>query len=206
MTLLTNTEARDRILSASAPTTSTPRDDRFIGDIANHRLIQKYRNVISALFDRSKTFGSVGPGPVQYFGHSDIRFASFDGTMIIQSRGTEVFFDSATTDAGTRARNAVESLALPSIKDFQEVMKADGIDWYAIHLTYGTRDFRKEKAADEVSESVLVAWTKELGQAYLDGRFSGVEFMELSLIVHSNRNVLSLTRLKIGKDAPSPRR
>lgn len=198
---LTNVEARDRILSAKDPTDNKA-DERFIGDIANYRLVQKYRTIIKNLFDTSKMFPSVGGGPVQFFGHSDIRFASLRGeTMMIQSRGTEVFFDSATTDAKTRARNALDELILPSVKDFREAMNADGIDWYAIHLTYGSRDVKKQKASDEVSESVCMAWKKDQGQAYLNGTLSSNQFLKTCVIVHSNRNVISVTTLEIENEA-----
>ncbi len=200
---LTNVEARDEIANTPDPKNNRP-EERFVGDIANYRLIQKHKAGIIDLFDRSKMYKAVGAGPVQLFGGSDVRFADFSGeTVMIQSRGTEVFFDSSNTDAKTRARDAVDELILPAISDFETVMKADGIDWYAIALTYGSRDLKKQKSADQVSETVCVAWKKEDGKSYIAGRLAPVQFLKKCIIVHSERFIASVNILKIEDPTPA---
>lgn len=156
------------------------------------RLAKANTRSIEALFTKMQVFSGNEFSKVIYFTiaglpvGNPIGFATFNQKLcFVISLGSASVFNSLRMDDMQRAVKAIETFILPSLEEFESIMRNDRIGYFGMTVTYGQRSFAGDET-DSRAESVCFLWTKDFYQKYKQGQTTRQEFMRKALIFFSS--------------------
>lgn len=181
-----------------------PEKDERKGQIAEYQLITKHREALVKLF---KNFNLVG-GQLGRFVYlkSDIpvRFALKDNalTMLITGVASEYTYNTLRTTAKSRAAKTIESMILPSLKDFNEVFASSDIKYFGMVVVYGSKDFlKKSRVLNLKAEVVAFVVASDKCKKFIEGKITQEELVNDADVYLCDRDMgMSIKKVKISLD------
>lgn len=107
--------------------------------------------------------------------------------IVLSSVGVDITFNTLRLDAKARAKNAISSYIIPEIDDLYKSFKAHAdIEYFAIALTHGSRDFSNNSVVAGKEEMVAFVSDRKTIEAFINGETTDNEFISASVAFQSD--------------------
>ena len=107
--------------------------------------------------------------------------------LMLSSVGIDVTYNTLRLDGKARAKNAITSYIIPELDDLYNNFKDHiDIEYFAIALTHGARDFSSDSVLAQKEEMVALVSDRNTIEAFINGEITDSEFISSSAAFQSD--------------------